>query len=88
MDVEEVIGTCFGSIRKQAESAGYDLDKDIKLQVKSLDDTDLYWVDTEEELEHALGAMVSELEICPLLAIDMEYHRVHIGKGVVVISLI
>ena len=42
-------------------------------QIRSLKETPLFWIDSEESLEKSLDRMEDELKSCPLLAVDLEY---------------
>ena len=57
-------------------SQKYDLSKPMSAQIRPLEETELLWVDTPEQLQQATERIRSELKECPLLAVDLEYHNV------------
>lgn len=48
--------------------------KPMSEQMKPLDSTDFLWVDSVEAYSAAMARMLSELDECPLLGVDLEYH--------------
>ena len=51
----------------------YDLSKELKDQINNLAETPYLWVDDQETMDKAIKQLYSELEKCPLLAVDLEY---------------
>lgn len=51
----------------------YDLTKPLLPQIPLLENTPFHFVDSPEKLEEAMNLMRGELELCPVIAVDLEF---------------